>query len=697
MHRVSTTTLLLFFYTLICCSCAPRSASDTDILSSACDCDSIPGTLLQWRFSGRTLTIEGPRNAPDALPDYASGDATPWAAHRSDIRIISLSGITHVGSHAFAGCSRAEHLFFMHDAVSIGAGAFAGCVALPAVDLPQTIVAIDSGAFAGCSSLQSVNLPPALEVIRPATFLDCRSLPSVILPRNLTAIEASAFAGCSRLTSVNLPARIERLGPNVFDGCIALTGVRVNWTAEQFPDMPRGGIFGGVDTKGLTLSIPVGLARSTCEAAGWTGFGRYVETAAPYFSGVFGDGHTLTWAFCDSTGTLTVGGAGVMPDYTRAARPPWHASGQIASVVVEPGVTSIGAYAFAVCRSLKSVAFAPSPALTSIGEAAFFDCKALESIVLPERLTSIGARAFYACNSLISLALPATVTAIGGEAFADCLDLAAITVAPDNPSFADNDGVLFDRDGKSLICYPPQKAGNSYTVPPSVTVIGEAAFYSCRALESILLPASLTTIGDHAFSGCNSLTSLALSATVTAIGTEAFSSCSYLTAITVAPDNPSFRSKDGVLFDRDGKSLICYPPQKAGSRYTVPATVTVIGEKAFSGCHALKSVTLPASLTVIGEGAFSFCSELKSIAFPAAVTAIGRDAFSYCHGLTDVTVNWSVVPTDISVTDIFSSVTLSDATLHLPADADAGAYEAAGWTSGSSGRTGFARIKKIRK
>lgn len=45
----------------------------------------------------------------------------------------------------------------------------------------------------------------------------------------------------------------------------------------------------------------------------------------------------------------------------------------------------------------------------------------------------------------------------------------------------------------------------------------------------------------------------------------------------------------------------------------MPASVTSIGDSAFSGCSGLTEITLPASLTSIGSNAFSNCSNLATV------------------------------------------------------------------------------------
>ena len=168
-----------------------------------------------------------------------------------------------------------------------------------------------------------------------------------------------------------------------------------------------------------------------------------------------------------------------------------------------------------------------------------------------------------------------------------------------------------------------------------VTSIGDGAFYWCTRLCSVTIPDSVTSIGDNAFSRCTSLTNLTIGNNVTTIGVAAFSSCTSLTAITVDALNRFYSSVDGVLFNKSQTTLIQYPGGIVGA-YTIPNSVTSIGNSAFSYCTNLTSVTIPDSVTSIGDYAFQLCSSLTSVTIPDSVTSIGDCAFGWCPTMTAI-------------------------------------------------------------
>jgi hypothetical protein len=121
-----------------------------------------------------------------------------------------------------------------------------------------------------------------------------------------------------------------------------------------------------------------------------------------------------------------------------------------------------------------------------------------------------------------------------------------------------------------------------------VTEIGDGAFGGCEALTNISIPNSVTSIRDYAFSGCEALTCIEIPNSVTSIGSSAFARCYSLTSIDVTESNANYASIDGVLYDKEKKTLIECPGGK--NNIEIPNSVTSIGDYAFEGCTALTSI-----------------------------------------------------------------------------------------------------------
>ena len=277
------------------------------------------------------------------------------------------------------------------------------------------------------------------------------------------------------------------------------------------------------------------------------GVGGNAIAASAASSGNCGDsGSNVTWLL-DDNGTLTISGSGKIEDYRSDIDQPWYSNrSDITSVVIEPGVTSIGSLAFYECSNLTSITI-PS-GLTSIGEQAFWNCTGLTSITIPSGfisiggyafwnctgltsitiqngVTSIGTGAFWNCTGLTSITIPSSVTSIGVNVFYNCTGLTDITVDSNNSSFCSESGVLFNKDKTTLIYYPLGKNDSSYTIPDGVTVIEQYAFYCNSKLTSVTIPSGVTSIGEMAFRECSGLTSVIVPSSVTSIEYNAFWCC----------------------------------------------------------------------------------------------------------------------------------------------------------------------------
>ncbi len=357
-------------------------------------------------------------------------------------------------------------------------------------------------------------------------FSNCSSLTSIVFPDSLTSIDAAAFRNCGILTSLYIM--------DMAAWCnISFAGFNAN---------------------------PLALARNVY-------FNNEIVTEL-----VIGDGVTSISDFAFSgyrSLTSVVIGDGV----TSIGEYAFSNCDSLTSVVICDGVTSIGDGAFKNCDSLTSVVLPDS--VTSIGGSAFFHCDSLTSVVIPDSVTSIGGSAFGDCSSLTSVVIGDSVTSIDSYAFSNCSSLTSITVSENNTAYQCIDGNLYTRDEKTLVQYAIGKTATAFTIPDSVTSIGDGAFSGCSSLTNVVIPDSVTSIGSYAFAYCSSLTSV-----------------------------------------------------------EIPDGVTSIGNGAFSGCSSLTSVVIPDSVTSIGDGAFSDCRRLTSVVIPDSVTSIGRNAFMHCIKLT---------------------------------------------------------------
>ena len=466
--------------------------------------------------------------------------------------------------------------------------AFDNCTSLTSIEIPSGVTSIRDHAFDNCTSLTSIEIPSGVTSIGNSAFKNCTSLASIEIPSSVTSIGNEAFAYCTNLTSIEIPSGVTSIENYAFSNCTSLNSINVDKDNQSYSS--EDGILFDKEKKKL-ITYPAGKKEK--------------EYNIP--------------------SSVTSIGAGT-----------FYGCRSLTRIEIPSSVTSIECLAFYGCTSLTSIEIPSS--VTRIAAQVFYGCTSLTSIEIPSSVTSIGMWAFYNCTSLTSIEIPSSVASIGIYAFSRCVSLNSINVDKSNQEYSSEDGILFDKDKKELICYPAEKKEKEYNIPSSVTSIGTYAFGNCTNLTRIEIPSSVTSIGGGAFDNCTSLTRIEIPSSVTSIGTYAFSWCVSLNSINVDKSNQEYSSEDGILFDKGKTKLITYPAGKKEKEYNIPSSVTSIGDYAFDNCTSLTRIEIPSSVTSIGREAFEKCERLTSIEIPSSVTSIGWNAFAYCTSLTDIEI-----------------------------------------------------------
>ncbi len=219
------------------------------------------------------------------------------------------------------------------------------------------------------------------------------------------------------------------------------------------------------------------------------------------------------------------------------------------------------------------------------------------NIAIPETLNGITVTEIEAAalvdSKVEKIHIPASIEYISAEnPFVACLNLTEITVDENNENYCAVDGILFSKDMKKLISYPPKKEGKSYTIPDGVEQLGIASIAE-TSLEEINVPDTVNEIGRHTFSFNENLKKTDLSGTtVEKIDVMTFANCTSLTEVIL------------------------------------PESLLAIELGAFIGCESLAEIELPEGLEEVGQSAF-LGTAMMSVRIPESVTNIGYCAFGY--------------------------------------------------------------------
>ena len=548
-----------------------------------------------------------------------------YAGFSSDVVIPENLGITRIGKNAFKlnynGSPRSVTI--PEGVTAIDDRAFDGCMNLAAVDLPTTLKTIGTGAFAGTA------------VVAPT------------LPEGLESIGQEAFYGDEALNAVRIPASVTFIGPAAFADCPNLESFGLEEGNANYSYDP--------DAKMLYRTAGGGSALSACLDMSLT---RYEPAASV--------NEVLEGAFTACRGL------------TYAALP--------------EGMTGIPVTCFSGCSMLTDVSFPES--LTTIGAYAFESCDSLEVMTLPEGVTSLSEGAFRFCDKLRVVGLPRSLANVGDYVLADCPALEQIIYAGDPDSWfsidfgeeeyvvrpeltcmvlyevqigdEDNDvRLLLSGDGTLYV--HGEGVLDSSRMPPRIPYVGDEPLTKAGSFDiltaipgqgrfesvkySVLRPGSdgsihfhvvplvicegITGIVDNSEAGIgfgryNYISSFYLPASLTQIDMMPLTT-EVTESINVNADNPEYMSIEGVLFSKDGKRLIAFPP-RLGNSYTVPEGVETIAMGAFGQCQ-LDSLSLPEGLKTIDAYAFYGAYLQKSdLLLPDGLKTIGDYAFSDAYG-----------------------------------------------------------------
>lgn len=170
------------------------------------------------------------------------------------------------------------------------------------------------------------------------------------------------------------------------------------------------------------------------------------------------------------------------------------------SIVLPDSLTSIEYDSFFSCANLKSICFPEN--LEFIGETAFAECTSLSSLVFPDSLDTIRFDAFLGCTSLKTVSIGKGLLTLDGNVFFSCPMLENITVHPDNPVFYIKEGALYNRDKRSIVCYPAKLPYTSFTADEGILTVENGCFGDVNNLQELFLPDCIEVLEDFALYGC---------------------------------------------------------------------------------------------------------------------------------------------------------------------------------------------------
>lgn len=441
------------------------------------------GTNAYYRlYKDGYMTISG--SGP--MDDYAIWPAPPYGGFINYIKVVHITGISHIGNAAFSGAHYMTEVKISDSVKSIGNNAFYECNSLTRITIPDGVTGITSyntfdkssnlrnarltlyakigsdgakalskagyffknvgddmfyyqysfnedgsvkdlvlvKAMANCTNVQ---IPEGVTRIGSYAFEDCSLLTKVIIPKSLTGIDAGAFSRCSKLTELYLPDNITDINSDAFDDCPAIRYASI----------------------GSTTAKTMGQANYSFRSPGTDYDLRYFASSPDL----------ALDRVPENTVEFTV------PSEVNVILAAFEYCTNLTKVTIPNSVKEISGNSFNECRSLTGITIPGS--VTSIGNSAFSYCDSLKNVVIQNGVKEIGPWAFSSSDSLTTITIPNSVTKLGNNCFYDCDGLKTVTLSE------------------------------------NITSIGSETFAKCDNLAELTIPEKVTSIGNYAFWECN--------------------------------------------------------------------------------------------------------------------------------------------------------------------------------------------------
>ena len=552
---------------------------------------------------------------------------------------------------------------------AIGDCAFFNNADIKSITIPDTVETIGDYAFYWCYDLRKVSFGNGVKSIGAYAFYGCYDLREVSFGKSIKSIGAYAFYGCYSIKDLTLPDSLTEVGDCAFANC-----------SDDYNEYGNALYLGSKSNPYLILMKAKDDDITSCEI--------HPDTIC-INSGAFYNCNSLQYNAYNNG--LYLGNES--NPYVVLIKP---VDSYATSYIINPNTKFIDSDAFDYCSYLDSITIPSSV----IAINTYFTGTNFTSIEVEEdneHFQSINGNLYDKLGKTLikyapgktdqSFTLPASVTTIRKYAISDRYYLKNITLPKSLRSvesgafsyyygYYDNlyyNGTVEDWCKINFGGYQSNPMGlfdhvyfqsqllTEVVIPDSVTRISQYAFYGCDSIETVVVGDSVKKIGENAFGDCTSLNSITFGESFEEFNHSIISESNSIKSITVHENNKNFKSIDGNLYTKDGKTLIKYASGKTNTSFTLPSTVTEIGDCALQLASSLTYVTLNDSLKTIGDSAFYYCTALTSIDIGNSVTKIGYNAFSYCSSLTDVNIGSGV--TKIDGTAFYMCESLSNITV----------------------------------
>ena len=506
-------------------------------------------------------------------------------------RLVIPATVDTIKPEAFCAYRGLEEIIILSGSVEIGNEAFRSCTALRRVEI-RGAASLPYRAFDGCTALEEIKLGDSFTSIGRYAFRDCVSLTVFKIPTSVTEVHQEAFIGCKslveiydtygRFSSAYPPSVISvQSSPDastrvfVEDGCTYITDSSGNYYMLRYGKSGDDVIL-PESVRGHSYTITVGALRDKTDITSLV-----MNTVSQA---------QLGYLFGESAGTSS-------------------AQKNVPVSLTEITVNTESAIPTGYLSSLTNLKRVTLTAKTKNYENFLGGASALEELTLPIKQDAFFGKIFGA--SMIANqknSVPQTLAKV------TVLDTAEIP-------WSYFEGITSLTD---------------VTLPDTVNVIADRAFFGCTGLKKFVIPQAVTQIRSQAFGDCVNLIEVYNLSSLDIVAGEksvngrvgeyakaVYRSLDESSAIVDVGDFQflSFGSVVAYLVNYSGTSdSITLPSAPNGAKY-------VITEDVFKSNTLLKHITIPSSVSEIEAGAFSGCTNLETVTFEGDITSLPDSLF----------------------------------------------------------------------
>lgn len=480
------------------------------------------------------------------------------------------------------------------------------------VVINEGITTIVPHAFKGCYNLTSVTIPNSVTAISNFAFYECTKLTSITIPDGVRQIGEYAFYYCTKLTSITIPNSVVWIDRDAFAKCTSLTEVNYLGTLGEWYDIDV------ADGNGKLFDANI--------------------TSFP--------SENFTWEFDEETATLTLTGTGEIPDYYYeddwggyyCGIRPWEdiIGNDVKHIVINEGITYIGAYAFAYSDSLETVTMS---SVATIAYDAFYECVNLKTLTTSNSLKVIGDDAFYKCDKLTYIYYSGTQEEWNqvsiGDHWNDEMDYVKVypsdyVVNSDYGTFqgitgGDTVSWTFDANTYTLTISGEGKMGVDFAknlLAPIYKYVGFRPWENYKFdIKRVVISDGVTGVGMNNFRFFPNLTEVVISASVTEIDDSAFQTCDAITDVYYTGTEDQWNSitvgtyNDSLLnatihynyHTHNYESVVTAPTctEQGYTTYTCECDDSYIDDYTDATGHNYESKVIEPSCTNVGYTAFT--------------------------------------------------------------------------------------------